>query len=1062
MKNNWIKKGLFCASLVGISLLFCGQKAEAGEIPSAEQLKEYKEDGTLERRIQYYKNAGGESYSKGLIQKKKADSGVAAYSNVPEEWETYMPSEGEAKILLLRVDFPDMKFEEGDTEEALKSIAFGGDRESYSVYPYESLKAYYERSSYGKLHISGDTLSYTAQHERSYYEKEYDDKQVIASLYKEVLDAIDPEVDFSQYDGNHDGYIDGLYLHFAGTDSGWASCWWSTAYPELLPDDEYDGMHVGGCATLHTRSDSKDGAQTLIHESGHLLGLSDYYNYDTHSYEDGLDAYDMMLNNIGDHNAFSKWLLGWITDDEIKKITLDEKDSAGGEVTLESLSKEKEDGDLYKCAVVSLKDEGMFSEYLLVEYDTELGNQTGLIYYGKQLPAGFRIFHVNAKLTEDKFFQNNNTYSLESKLIQLVDKDQSVDGYHNYDWDGSLPMSKTEVPGKGESYGCKYLEGDSLTPDTTPSTDLTKGQFFNKSGISITGFHPDGDTGSVSIRVDKVVPTKDDLKVTIETKWQDINQNNIILLPVTISGDVEWNEEKLPYLMGKDGNKVTGRLVKGNEKGKYFIIIQTDYLKAGEYECVLPEGAFSLGTEVESDEQKVSLHVGENMKLKASDTLHLTNTIISCKAEDAGWYILAPKEADGAEGYLYKISEEGKVTEQKIDVENWKDIWGYDPESMVGKDLKCLPDGTLAAVFEDYNAEELKYVHLDKNGKVLDDVVSVPGMNWESYVVGNTIKVQKNIWGNWELYSIEFGKGIKKLEYQERKTYRFMKDGYLVYSLENKAPEEAEGNEMWAVVEYRNAQDELVHTWECPYGEEKGQISLASIDGAAETDTAIYMLGLNPKGSSGLRDDYVLSDMHLELYSIDKKTGKFNAVEVKDEPLRAGVYKDIYSEFEISDISEQDGKILFTISNWFNSEAAAVDDTYCVDLNRDVAITKRIGHYYSTASVLSGTKVMEIDWTEESPKYLIYDAGDGKTPENPKTPEQFETMKNPKTPSGSGNADEKNTSGKGRRKAGTQTAKKASNAKTGDTSELGVYGILLCMSGSLAAWYIRKKRYGKE
>ena len=219
MKRNLLKKGLFCMAFAGIMLLSWEQKTEAGEMPSEAQLNEYKEKGTLDQRIQYYKNAGGSSYSDGLIQKKESSSGIATYSNLPDDWGNYMPSEGEARVLLFRVDFPDMTFEEGDTEEALENIAFGENAASYTAYPYESLRKYYERSSYGKLHISGDTRSYTAQHERSYYEE-----HGMESLYQEMLDAVDPEIDFSQYDGDHNGYIDGLYIHFAGEDSGWGSC----------------------------------------------------------------------------------------------------------------------------------------------------------------------------------------------------------------------------------------------------------------------------------------------------------------------------------------------------------------------------------------------------------------------------------------------------------------------------------------------------------------------------------------------------------------------------------------------------------------------------------------------------------------------------------------------------------------------------------------------------------------------------------------------------------------------------------------------------------------------
>jgi len=51
----------------------------------------------------------------------------------------------------------------------------------------------------------------------------------------------------------------------------------------------------------------------VIHETGHALGLPDYYDYDDKvGPRGGVGGLDMMDNNWGDHNPFSKWLLGWL------------------------------------------------------------------------------------------------------------------------------------------------------------------------------------------------------------------------------------------------------------------------------------------------------------------------------------------------------------------------------------------------------------------------------------------------------------------------------------------------------------------------------------------------------------------------------------------------------------------------------------------------------------------------------------------------------------------------------------------------------------------------------
>ncbi len=196
----------------GISFLFCllawPSRAEAEEsvppcVLTEEAYQQYAQDGTLEERIDYYQETGVEEFSGPLIRNalEREGKNAAPASNLPDYWQYQaggMASEGEASVLLLQVDFPDKRFAEGDTLEALEDIAFGGRNVDY---PYESLSAYYDRASYGKLQIRGQAFAYTASHERSWYES-----NGIQSLFQETLAALDEEIDYTQFDGNGDGW----------------------------------------------------------------------------------------------------------------------------------------------------------------------------------------------------------------------------------------------------------------------------------------------------------------------------------------------------------------------------------------------------------------------------------------------------------------------------------------------------------------------------------------------------------------------------------------------------------------------------------------------------------------------------------------------------------------------------------------------------------------------------------------------------------------------------------------------------------------------------------------
>lgn len=72
-----------------------------------------------------------------------------------------MVSVGDTHVIGLAVDFPDYELAKTDTKEALAALINNPADSSSAAFPYESLNAYYQRASYGRLNISGDAFSYT-------------------------------------------------------------------------------------------------------------------------------------------------------------------------------------------------------------------------------------------------------------------------------------------------------------------------------------------------------------------------------------------------------------------------------------------------------------------------------------------------------------------------------------------------------------------------------------------------------------------------------------------------------------------------------------------------------------------------------------------------------------------------------------------------------------------------------------------------------------------------------------------------------------------------------------
>ena len=82
----------------------------------------------------------------------------------------------------------------------------------------------------------------------------------------------------------------------------------------------------------------------MKHEFGHIFGAPDYYSYsDTH--EAAIATFDMMCNSSSDHNGFTKWLFGWLSNDDIAYVS-----KATGDTTVSLAPFETSLGDGKKIA----------------------------------------------------------------------------------------------------------------------------------------------------------------------------------------------------------------------------------------------------------------------------------------------------------------------------------------------------------------------------------------------------------------------------------------------------------------------------------------------------------------------------------------------------------------------------------------------------------------------------------------------------------------------------------------------------------------------------------------
>ena len=286
--------------------------------PPKGEIEQMRKAGTLKKQIERAKAYGNHKISTELaaktLAKLKALTNPSDKSFTPlPNWQG-MPTEGTNKILVFLIDFPDAN--NANSYDSITNQLFGaGDPANY---PRESLQKYYWRSSYGKLLIEGTVLGwYEMQHTRNWYTNTYGDgNNANYQITKEVAEHFDGTHDFSQYDNNGNGYVDYFAVIWSGEHGPWSSFWWGYQWSLYSDNLTLDGVRFYDFSWQWESYNYPLGAfdpMVIIHETGHALGLPDYYDYDADIGPDGgIGGLDMMAGNWGDHNAFSKFMLDWL------------------------------------------------------------------------------------------------------------------------------------------------------------------------------------------------------------------------------------------------------------------------------------------------------------------------------------------------------------------------------------------------------------------------------------------------------------------------------------------------------------------------------------------------------------------------------------------------------------------------------------------------------------------------------------------------------------------------------------------------------------------------------
>ena len=272
-------------------------------------------------------------------QKTKARKGRKAPRKV-DLGGTHTPYIGEKKGLIILVEFPDLKFAPEHDRNLFDDIA---NKDNYVTEKgfKGSIKDYFRDQSNGKFILNFDVLGpITLENNYAYYGENdyYGDDLRPGEMVIESCETIKDLVDFKDYDWDDDGFVDQVFILYAGkgeNDNGDENTIWPHEWQLTYSNDttiNIDGVTIDtyACGSELNGDDGLCGIGTICHEFSHCLGLADMYDTGAYAFNYGMFNWDIMDHGSYNGNGFipagytsyERWYCGWLDPIELKNDTV--------------------------------------------------------------------------------------------------------------------------------------------------------------------------------------------------------------------------------------------------------------------------------------------------------------------------------------------------------------------------------------------------------------------------------------------------------------------------------------------------------------------------------------------------------------------------------------------------------------------------------------------------------------------------------------------------------------------------------------------------------------------
>ena len=522
--------------------------------------------------------------------------------------QSVLQPDGIEYVLALKVDFVDMPGRRSSAEFNQYLFAPTG----------VSLKTYYRENSYGQMDIqpgpAGGVLPagnewVRAKNPISYYgagPRQFNLTRY-RELIREVCQAVDANVDFSQYDRNADGIVDHVFLIHAGNDqasSGVADDLWSNLTPNV--NLVLDGVLIDAVVVVGEEPDFvKPHLGIYFHEFFHDFGAPDVYGF---SWLDARDHKWGLMGAFGPYQGpggnglapshimgYLKWdfdarpengRLGWI-----EPVTI----TQSGNLTVPSFELGPETDKVFKIDIPS-KTEGSRGtgpratggsrEFFLIENRYKA---SGAMYDTHLPESGILIWHI-----DETEVRPLGTYDA-SQQIWLEDP---ADPQHLGLAGGELDFIDIETITEGAAYSADDGQ-TAFTPGTLPNSNANDGTV---TGISITNIGPEGFAVPLQIWFGDRSEPNDTLATAFPIQYEELYESFLldaddtrdvyqleafrgITIQVTLMGISLEREYRLFFVTGTDATPLgtvqqipagLQLLYQPETTGTFYLVVESD------------------------------------------------------------------------------------------------------------------------------------------------------------------------------------------------------------------------------------------------------------------------------------------------------------------------------------------------------------------------------------------------------------------------------------------------------------------------------------------------------